>query len=56
MEEVGARISDGRVLALIEADLKADILDGLAIWTPNLAPARDFRAQPILLRAVGQCL
>ncbi len=34
MDEVQARISDGRVLALIDAYLKADILDGLEQWTP----------------------
>lgn len=35
MDEVQAHISDGRVLALIDAYLKADILDGLEQWTPT---------------------
>jgi hypothetical protein len=32
---VQARISDGCVLALLDAYLKADILDGLEQWTPT---------------------
>ena len=35
LEQIATQISDGRVLALIEQFLKADILDGLQNWTPE---------------------
>lgn len=40
MEEVSARIGDARVLALIEAFLKAEIRDGREHWTPTGAHRR----------------
>ena len=48
MEEVQARISDGRVLALIDAYLKADILDGLEQWTPTGGTPQGAVISPLL--------
>ncbi|MBA2593252.1 MAG: hypothetical protein H0U97_13765 [Gammaproteobacteria bacterium] len=35
MDRLEDEISDGKVLALVEAFLGQDILDGLGRWTPN---------------------
>ena len=35
LEEIGRYIADGRVLELIEAFLKQDILEGMSRWTPE---------------------
>ena len=40
LERLATKISDGRVLALIEQFLKADILDGLRNWTPEAGAPR----------------
>ena len=40
LDEVRKHVADGRVLALIEAFLKAEILDGLRQWTPESGAAR----------------
>jgi RNA-directed DNA polymerase len=48
MDEVQARISDGRVLALLDAYLKADILDGLEQWTPTGGTPQGAVISPLL--------
>ena len=48
MDEVQAHISDGRVLALIDAYLKADILDGLEQWTPTGGTPQGAVISPLL--------
>jgi RNA-directed DNA polymerase len=45
---VQARISDGRVLALLDAYLKADILDGLEQWTPTGGTPQGAVISPLL--------
>ena len=35
MDELAKRISDGRILEMIECDLAQAIFDGLERWTPN---------------------
>jgi RNA-directed DNA polymerase len=48
MERVAARISDGRVLALIRAWLDQDILDGMARWTPTRGAPQGAVLSPLL--------
>ena len=48
MDEVQARISDGGVLALLDAYLKADILDGLEQWTPTGGTPQGAVISPLL--------
>jgi len=42
------RIADGRVLSLIESFLKADIMDGLAAWTPEAGAPQGAVLSPLL--------
>jgi RNA-directed DNA polymerase len=67
LEDLQARISDGRVLALIEAYLQADIIDGLQHWTPTRGTPQGAVLSPLLanlylhgldrrLRAQGYCI
>lgn len=48
MEQVAARISDGRVLALIQQFLDQDILDGLERWTPISGTPQGAVLSPLL--------
>lgn len=48
MEDIAVRISDGRVLALIEAYLRADILDGLEQWIPTRGTPQGAVLSPLL--------
>ena len=46
--EVGKLVADSRVLGLIEAFLKADILDGLESWTPGSGAPQGAVLSPLL--------
>lgn len=46
--EVGTYVSDSRVLGLIEAFLKADIMDGLEAWTPEAGAPQGAVISPLL--------
>ena len=48
MDEVRKYIADGRVLALIEAFLKQDVLEGLAQWTPEKGAPQGAVISPLL--------
>jgi RNA-directed DNA polymerase len=48
LEEVGKHVADSRVLGLIEAFLKADILDGLEGWTPESGTPQGAVLSPLL--------
>lgn len=45
-------ISDGKVLALVEAFLGQDILDGLRRWTPTMGTPQRSRTQPVARQPV----
>jgi RNA-directed DNA polymerase len=48
LDEVRKHVADGRVLALIEAFLKAEILDGLRQWTPESGAPQGAVLSPLL--------
>ena len=48
LERVRAKVSDGRVLALIEAFLEAGVLDGLETWTPERGTPQGAVISPLL--------
>jgi RNA-directed DNA polymerase len=48
MGEVGKYIGDGRVLSMIETFLKQDILEGLALWTPEKGVPQGAVISPLL--------
>jgi RNA-directed DNA polymerase len=48
LERLATKISDGRVLALIEQFLKAGILDGLQAWTPETGAPQGAVLSPLL--------
>src|SRR5205814_8411420 len=48
MARVGERISDGRVLALIEAFLQQDIMNGMARWRPTTGTPQGAVLSPLL--------
>jgi RNA-directed DNA polymerase len=48
MDDVRRYIGDGRILALIEAFLKQDILEGLAQWTPEKGAPQGAVVSPLL--------
>ncbi|MBZ5627193.1 MAG: group II intron reverse transcriptase/maturase [Acidobacteriia bacterium] len=48
LDEVRKYVGDGRVLALIEAFLKAEILDGLRHWTPESGAPQGAVLSPLL--------
>ena len=48
MQEVRKHIADGRVLALLEAFLKADILDGMDRWIPEGGTPQGAVISPLL--------
>jgi RNA-directed DNA polymerase len=48
MARVGEKVSDGRVLELIEGFLKQDILEGLKYWTPEEGTPQGAVISPLL--------
>lgn len=48
LAEIGRYIADGRVLALIEAFLKQDILEDLTLWTPERGSPQGAVISPLL--------
>ena len=48
LDQVGRKVADGRVLALIQAYLEADILDGLETWTPEQGSPQGSVISPLL--------
>lgn len=48
MKQVEARISDGRVLDLLRGWLKADILEGMDRWTPEMGTPQGAVISPLL--------
>lgn len=48
MDEVEKLISDGKVLKLIQAYLKQDILDGMSRWTPSTGTPQGAVISPLL--------
>jgi RNA-directed DNA polymerase len=48
MDEVGARVADGRVLNLIRSFLEANILEGLDSWTPMAGAPQGAVLSPLL--------
>ena len=48
LARVSERVADGRVLALIESFLKADIMDGLKEWTPEEGAPQGAVLSPLL--------
>ncbi len=48
MERVGEKISDRRVLELIEAYLQADVMDGMERWTPERGSPQGAVISPLL--------
>jgi len=48
LREVGRYIADGRVLALIEAFLKQDILEGMTLWSPEKGTPQGAVISPLL--------
>jgi RNA-directed DNA polymerase len=48
MALVGQKVSDGRVLSLIEAFLKQGVLDGLREWTPEMGSPQGAVISPLL--------
>lgn len=48
LDEVRKYVADGRVLGLVEAFLKADILDGLRAWTPESGAPQGAVLSPLL--------
>jgi RNA-directed DNA polymerase len=48
LAEIGRYIADGRVLSLLEGFLKQDILEGLALWTPEQGSPQGAVISPLL--------
>lgn len=48
MERVRSRVADGRVLGLIEAYLNQEVMEGLAIWTPEGGTPQGAVISPLL--------
>jgi RNA-directed DNA polymerase len=48
LEQVRKRMADGRVLGLIEAYLKQQVMDGLAAWTPDGGTPQGAIISPLL--------
>ncbi|MGB6836170.1 MAG: group II intron reverse transcriptase/maturase [Dehalococcoidia bacterium] len=48
MERVGGQVSDGRVLALLEAFLEQEVLEGAAAWTPARGTPQGAVISPLL--------
>jgi RNA-directed DNA polymerase len=48
LNEVGRHIADGRVMTLIEAFIKQDILEGMALWSPEKGAPQGAVISPLL--------
>jgi len=48
LADIGQYIADGRVLALLEGFLKQDILEGLALWSPEKGSPQGAVISPLL--------
>jgi RNA-directed DNA polymerase len=48
LKRVRTRVSDGRVLALVEAFLRQGVMDGLASWTPTAGTPQGAVISPLL--------
>ena len=48
MEEVEKHISDGKILKLVQAYLKQDIMDGMERWSPNAGTPQGAVISPLL--------
>lgn len=48
MERIGRKVADGRVLKLIEAFLKAGVMEGLEEWTPTEGSPQGAVVSPLL--------
>jgi len=48
LEHVRRRVSDGRVLALVEAFLRQGVLDGLSLWEPEAGTPQGAVISPLL--------
>jgi len=48
LERIRSKISDGRVLSLIESYLKQDVMDGLKRWTPETGAPQGAVISPLL--------
>jgi RNA-directed DNA polymerase len=48
MNEIGKNIADGRLLELLESFLKQDILEGLALWSPEQGTPQGAVISPLL--------
>jgi RNA-directed DNA polymerase len=48
MADIGQYIADGRVLELIEAFLKQDVLEGLTLWTPEKGSPQGAVISPLI--------
>ena len=48
MNEIGKYVADGRVLGLLETFLKQDILEGLALWSPEQGTPQGAVISPLL--------
>jgi len=46
MADIGRYIADGRVLELIGSFLKQDVLEDMALWTPEKAALRELWSVP----------
>lgn len=48
MQQIEEKVSDGRVLALLEAFLQQDVMDGLSQWTPEEGAPQGAVISPLL--------
>ncbi len=48
MREVERKVSDGRVLALVELFLKQGVMDGMTVWTPEAGTPQGAVLSPLL--------
>jgi len=48
MDQIGGYLADGRVLSLLEGFLKQEILEGLALWTPEQGSPQGAVISPLL--------
>jgi len=48
IERIGEKVADGRTLRMIEAFLKAEVMEGLALWTPETGAPQGAVLSPLL--------